>query len=108
MKEILIQFVTIHPLNHHPLIPWVLAGIWVVMLGNCFYSLRQQPIERYARFVWLLIVFFIPILGMLAYLIYCLFRSDYSFLKFVMGPPKSAETTHNISLRLPVKGGRSE
>lgn len=108
MRDILIQFVTIHPLNHHPLIPWVLVGIWLVMLGNCFASLRQQPIEPARRFVWLMIILLIPILGMLAYLIYCLFKADYSFMKFVMGPPKSAEVTHNPPLRLPAKGGRAE
>jgi phospholipase D-like protein len=108
MKDTLFKFVTIQPLNHHPIIPWVLAFIWLVLVLNCFISIRQQPFSVQARAGWLLAILLIPIVGMTAYLFYCLLYADYAFLKFVMGPPKRPEMSNAPLLRLPANSKRPE
>jgi len=108
MKDTLIQFITIQPLNQHPIIPWVLVFIWLALVLNCFASLRQQPMTMQARLGWLLAIICIPILGMIAYLFYCLVYADYAFLKFVLGPPKRPHMSTAPLLRLPANSKKTE
>lgn len=88
MRETLLRFFTLEPMNADPTILWIMAGIWVVLVINCISSLRIIPIGLGGRWAWLLIIVLLPILGMTLYLLRCIFRADYSFLKFVLGPPK--------------------
>jgi len=87
MRETVIRFFTIDPLNQHPLIYWGLALVWLVLVCNCIASLRIQPISVAARWLWVILIIALPIVGMAFYLIRCLFKADYAFLKFIMGPP---------------------
>jgi hypothetical protein len=87
MRETVIRFVTIDPLNEHPLIYWGLAIVWMVLVGNCIASLRVQPISVTARWLWVILIVALPIVGMALYLVRCLLKADFSFLKFIMGPP---------------------
>ncbi len=103
MKEVLIRFITIHPMNDHPILGWAMALVWLVLVGNCVASIRQQPMEIRTRLMWMLLVVFVPIFGMLAYLGYCLLKADYTFLKFVLGPPKHVQAANNAHLKLPTK-----
>jgi hypothetical protein len=103
MKEIIIRFVLIHPLNDHPILGWAMGLIWLAMVGNCIASIRQQPISHMARLRWLLTVVLVPLAGMAAYLFYCLLKTDYSFLKFILGPPKRFQTPEKAILSLPTK-----
>lgn len=103
MKEIFFRFVTIHPMNDHPILGWALGIIWLVMVANCVASIRQQPIEIRLRLVWTLIIVLVPIFGMAAYLGYCLLKADYSFLKFILGPPKHSQAASGSNLKIPTK-----
>jgi apolipoprotein N-acyltransferase len=103
MKEIFFRFITIHPMNDHPILGWALGVIWLVMVANCVASIRQQPIEIRSRLMWMLIVALVPIFGMAAYLGYCLLKADYSFLKFILGPPKHIRGLAESNLKLPTK-----
>jgi hypothetical protein len=87
MRDTLVRFFTIDPLNEQPLIYWGLAVVWLVLVGNCIASLRVQPISVAARWLWAFLIIALPIIGMALYLLRCLFKADYSFLKFIMGPP---------------------
>ena len=91
MRETLLRFFLVQPLNVHPLVYWGLAVVWIVMILNCAASLRQQPISMAARWTWLILIIALPIAGMALYLLRCLVKADYSFLKFVMGPPKKIQ-----------------
>ena len=102
MKEVFFRFITIHPMNDHPILGWALAIVWLVLVGNCMASIRVQPIEIKSRLVWMLVVAFVPIVGMAAYLIYCLLKADYAFMKFILGPPKP-QMAANAHLKLPTK-----
>ena len=103
MKEIFFRFITIHPLNDHPILGWALGFIWLVMVGNCVASIRQQPMEIRTRLIWMLVVTFVPIFGVLAYLGYCLLKADYGFIKFVLGPPKHIKAAKTTTLKIPTK-----
>lgn len=103
MKEVLIRFITIHPMNDHPILGWAMALVWLVLVGNCVASIRQQPMEIRSRLMWILLIVFVPIVGMAAYLFYCLLQADYTFLKFILGPPKHIQTANNAHLKLPTK-----
>lgn len=87
MRETLVRFFTIDPLNEHPLIIWTLAAVWLVLVGNCIASLRVQPMSIATRWFWSILIVALPIIGMALYLLRCLVKADYSFLKFLMGPP---------------------
>lgn len=87
MRDTVFRFFTIDPLNQHPLIYWGLAVVWLVLVGNCIASLKAQPISVAARWLWVILIIALPIIGMALYLLRCLFKADYSFLKFIMGPP---------------------
>ena len=41
------------------------------------------------------------VLGMAAYLTYCLFKADYSFLKFLLGSPNRLDMQNHAKLQLP-------
>ena len=87
MRETIVRFFTIDPLNEHPLIYWTLAAVWLVLIVNCIASLRVQPISISMRWFWIILIVALPIGGMALYLLRCLVKTDYSFLKFLMGPP---------------------
>ena len=53
MKEVLIRFITIHPMNDHPILGWAMALVWLVLVGNCVASIRQQPMEIRTRLMWM-------------------------------------------------------
>ena len=87
MLETIVRLFTIDPLNEHPRIYWGIALVWLVLVGNCIASLRVQSISVAARWLWVALIIALPIVGMALYLLRCLLVADYSFLKFVMGPP---------------------
>lgn len=91
MRETIIRFFTIQPLNEHPLIYWGLLVAWLILLGATMASIRVQPISLTMRWVWLVLVVLVPVVGMYLYLIRCLICADYSFMKFVFGPPAKAK-----------------
>lgn len=91
MRETLFRFFTFEPMNPQPMVLWIMAGIWLLLVVNCITSLRHLTIGVGARWAWLLIIVLLPIVGMTLYLLRCIFRADYSFLKFVLGPPKKVQ-----------------
>ncbi len=92
MRETIVRFFLIQPLNHHPLVYWGLLAVWLLMVGNCIASLRSQPMSLAAKWTWFLLIVLIPIIGMFFYLLLCLIKADYTFLKFILGPPKKVQT----------------
>lgn len=103
MKDVLVRFLTLQPLNEHPIIPWGLLLIWVALVGNCFASIWSQPWGLKTRLVWFFTVLLIPVVGMTVYLSVCLVMADFSFMRFVMVSPKSTKLPQTKTLRLPSK-----
>ncbi len=92
MRETIVRFFLIQPLNEHPLVYWGILTVWLIMIGNCIASLRAQPMSLAAKWTWFLLIVLIPIIGMFFYLLLCLIKADYSFLKFILGPPKKVQS----------------
>jgi hypothetical protein len=101
MRETLLRFINIQPLNDHEIISWAMALIWLLLILNCVASLRQQPITSTARLVWAVAIICVPILGMASYLVNSLFNADYSFLKFLLGSSNHLDTKNHAKLQLP-------
>jgi Ni,Fe-hydrogenase I cytochrome b subunit len=91
MKETIVRFLSLEPLNDHPMVHWGLAFVWLALVLNCVASIRLQPLSQTARWIWFLVILLLPILGMALYLLRCVAKADYSFLKFILGPPRSLQ-----------------
>ena len=91
MKDAILRFLAINPLNDHPMIYWGMIVVWLVLVANCFFSIRSLRISLAARWMWFLLVLCVPVIGMFIYLGSCLLTADYSFLKFLLGPPSRAK-----------------
>lgn len=91
MKDAIMRFLAINPLNDHPMIYWGMIVVWLVLVLNCFFSIRSLRIGLGQRWAWFLLVLCVPVVGMLIYLVRCLLVADYSFLKFMLGPPQRAK-----------------
>jgi|APTNR8051073442_1049403.scaffolds.fasta_scaffold04687_5 hypothetical protein len=88
MRETIIRFFLLEPINEHPLIFWGMVVVWLMLLGACMMSLRQQfGLSVSGRWVWFLVILLLPVVGMALYLLRCIVMADYSFLKFLFGPP---------------------
>ena len=92
MREVIIRFLTFQALNDHPMIYAGLALIWLILLGTSAMSLRHQPISLAAKWAWFLLILLVPIFGLAVYALRCLFTGDWRFLKFLLGPGKSAKS----------------
>ncbi|MBL9177768.1 MAG: PLDc_N domain-containing protein [Verrucomicrobiaceae bacterium] len=101
MRDTLFRFFTIHPLNDHEIISWAMGLVWLALVLNCLASLKHRDISSRARLIWVAIVVVVPILGMAAYLLFCLVTADYSFLKFFLAPPKQRHHQSHATLKLP-------
>lgn len=75
--------------------------VWLSLVLNCMASIRQQSFTAKAMLVWAAGIVFVPVLGMAAYLTYCLFRADYSFLKFILGSPSRLDMQNHVKPQLP-------
>ncbi|WP_166442973.1 PLDc N-terminal domain-containing protein [Phragmitibacter flavus] len=86
------RFIEANAINDHPMIYWGIGTVWALMLFATFFSIRSQASSLWVRFIWLLLVVALPGIGLLLYLLWCLTRFDYSFLKFVVGPPRTVSS----------------
>lgn len=91
MRDAIMRFLAINPLNDHPMIYWGMIVVWLVLVLTCFFSIRSLRIGLGARWAWFSLVLCVPVLGMFIYLVWCLIKADYSFLKFILGPPSRAK-----------------
>lgn len=81
MRTVLNNFLRLEVLNTHPLIYWAIAVIWAGLLVAAFLSIKDQDISLSSRLFWSGVVFLIPIFGLAAYTVWCLFRAEWTFLK---------------------------
>ena len=49
-----------------------LVIIWVVVLACAVHSIVNHPFNRHQRWFWILAIFFLPVVGLLAYLPFAL------------------------------------
>jgi hypothetical protein len=81
MRAIVTHFLRLEILNLHPMVYWGMAGVWVLLLFSAFASVRSLSISTGAKIAWSLVILVLPIFGLSAYAIRCLFRSNWHALK---------------------------
>jgi len=91
MLQVVIRFLTFDVLSEHPAVYWGLAGVWLMLLTAAVSSLRSLDISFGAKAAWVLLILFVPVLGLGVYALRCLIRGDWSFLKPFLAPPKTAK-----------------
>ncbi|MCB1076704.1 MAG: PLDc N-terminal domain-containing protein [Verrucomicrobiae bacterium] len=65
---------------------------WLILVAAAMMSLRSQEMSITAKWIWFAIIVALPIVGLAIYAIRCLFTADFSFLKFLLGPSKTAKS----------------
>jgi len=93
MTDVLIRFLGVKPLNDHPLIYAGMLVVWMTLVINCLFSIQSLRASLAMRWFWFVFVVGVPLVGMLLYLLRCLWLADYSFLKFIVGPPRKAKAS---------------
>ena len=75
MIDVFIRFLRCEPRTMLPLINIVLVAVWFLLVISALGSLYSQPWSRAAKLGWLLIILFLPPVGLLAYAGVCLLNS---------------------------------
>ena len=81
MRSIVINFLSLEVLNLHPAIYWGLGGVWLLILISAFMSIRSLSINISAKVAWFLVIIAIPIFGLTAYALRCIFHGNWQILK---------------------------
>lgn len=81
MRDLIFRFLQLEVINYHPIIPWGILIVYGFVLVSALSSLRSLLISRRSFWGWGILIVCVPFLGVAAYSIRCLFRSDWSFLK---------------------------
>lgn len=81
MSSLVINIFRFEILNMHPAVYWGLGVIWLMMVVSAIMSVRSLPISEVKKFVWLLVIIAVPILGMAVYAFRCLLSANWDTLK---------------------------
>lgn len=85
MRDTIIHFLTFNAQASHSAVYLALVLIWLSMLAASIMSLRSLDLKTGNKVVWLCLILFLPIGGMAIYSLFCLFRSDWSFMRILSG-----------------------
>lgn len=83
MRSIVIHFLQFEVLNMHPMIYWVMALIYFMVLVSALLSLRSLAMPLGTKLSWFLVILVIPILGLAIYALRCLFKGNWSAFRFL-------------------------
>ena len=83
MKTAIQRFITLDPRNIIPEVYIGLLFIYAALLLTTLNSIRSNSSSRVRKFVWALLILFLPIGGMAIYAISCLVTADHSFLRSI-------------------------
>lgn len=81
MQEIVTRMLALDAQAYHPLFPVIIGSVWLILLIATFSSLKSLKISIMAKIIWFTIVLALPIVGLALYCLWCILRSDWSFLK---------------------------
>jgi len=80
MKEVIIRFATLNVQNVISYVYVAIVAVWLTMVLSAMMSLRSQELAFRWKLIWALAIVLLPILGMAAYVIFCLVRAEYPTL----------------------------
>lgn len=90
MLPVVVRFLTLNVVSEHPAVYWGLLAVWLLLLVASISSVRSLEISISAKVTWLLIIVLIPIFGLGVYALRCFVKGNWSFLKPVLAPPRTA------------------
>lgn len=80
MRTIFDNFLHLRALNVEPVVVWVLAGIYAIVLMTSLLSVLMGSNGWFFKLVWSLLILALPFVGMAAYAFACLLVADRSLL----------------------------
>lgn len=84
MRAVIFRFLQMEVVTDHAMITWALLGVWCLLLAAAWSSLRAQSAPSWVIWTWGAVILAVPIVGLSAYVFWCLFRADWGFLKPLM------------------------
>lgn len=91
MIQVLIRLLTFNVMSEHPAVYWGLAAVWTVLLLTSVSSLRSLDIPARSKLLWFAFIFFIPLIGLGAYAVRCIVKSDWGFLRPFFVPSRTSQ-----------------
>lgn len=79
MRAVVINFFHLEILNLHPVVYWGLAAVWFLLLVSAFVSVRSLT-NAVAKLAWFLAILALPVVGLAAYALRCLFTANWQVL----------------------------
>ena len=92
MQQVFFRFLKLNAISDHPMIHYGLIALWITFLILTFFSIRNQPISQSAKLTWILVVLLLPVVGLAAYLFWCLFQVNWGVLGFILKSKTSVKT----------------
>jgi hypothetical protein len=81
MRGVIIRFFKFDALNTIPEVYVFAAMIYVALVTITWFSVFSLKVGKFAKLFWIVVVTFIPIVGIAIYCVFCLYKADYSYLK---------------------------
>lgn len=106
MREIFDNFLHLRALNVEPVVVWVLAGIYAIILMITLVSALMGSRGWLFKLGWSLAVLALPFVGMALYALRCLWMADRSLfnqLGFTIKRPANWDTTEPLNLKVKSK-----
>ncbi len=106
MKGIFIHFFKLEILNLHPMIYWAVAAVWLLLLISAVNSIRTISLSIGAKMVWLLLIFFLPVVGLALYALRCLFKTNWKALAPLFHSRKLNQQLPSVKVPVTSQGKR--
>lgn len=91
MLQVILRFLTFNVVSEHPAVYWGLLVVWLMLLTAAISSIRSLEISTGAKVFWIALILAVPIFGLGIYALRCLLSADWSFLKPLLAPPRTAK-----------------
>jgi hypothetical protein len=89
MRTVIQRFLSFHAENVTPEVYYSLGVVYLILLAVSIFSLIKSPMR--GKPAWLLVMLLLPVVGMYAYTLVALLKSDFSFLaRFGLSGSKTA------------------
>ena len=81
MRDTITNFLKMEVQTSIGLVYGALLVVWLIILIAGICSIVTRPMGIAGKLVWILLVVGLPLVGMVFYCLYSLFKADYSFLQ---------------------------
>jgi hypothetical protein len=91
MLQVFLRFLTFNVVSDHWAAYYGLLAVWILLVVAALFSVRSLEISTRAKVSWLSVIVFVPLFGLGVYSLRCLMLGDWSFLKPLLAPPRTAK-----------------